>query len=102
MQFDQERPRLGYRSVGSRAQGVIGKTLAIAGAGVMLVSAVVISIALFTVAAAGVLVFGAYFWWRTRELRKQMRSHARSRFEEGDVIEGEVIREVEVRQIEKR
>jgi hypothetical protein len=103
MQSDPERPRVGYRgSVGSRAQSLIVKTVVVAGAAVMLVSAVAVSIAIFAVTLAGLFVFGAYFWWKTRDLRKQMRSQTHSRFEQGDVIDAVVIREVEVRRREKR
>ena len=103
MQSDPERPRVRNRgSVGSRAQSLIVKTMAVAGAAVMLVSAVAISIALFAVTLTGLFVFGAYFWWKTRDLRKQMRSRTHSRFEEGDVIDGVVIREAEVRRREQR
>ena len=103
MQVDQERPRLGYRpSARSRAQSLIVRALAVVGAGVMLVSAVAISIALFAIAISAVLAFGAYFWWKTRELRKQMRAQAHSRFDDGNVIDGVVIREVEGGRTERR
>jgi Flp pilus assembly protein TadB len=39
---------------------------------------------------AGAMAWG-YLWWRTRELRKQMRKHPPG----GVVIEGEIIREVD-------
>jgi hypothetical protein len=49
------------------------------------------SVLLFAVAlTAGVMAWG-YLWWRTRELRKQMRKHPTG----GVVIEGEVIREID-------
>lgn len=44
---------------------------------------------LAVVLTAGAMAYG-YLWWRTRELRKQMRKHPSG----GAVIEGEVIREV--------
>jgi hypothetical protein len=71
------------------------------------VAAFVVTIALFGLAlmfsvlliavvlTAGVMAWG-YLWWRTRELRKQMRKHPPSDVViEGEVIEGEVIREVD-------
>jgi membrane protein implicated in regulation of membrane protease activity len=46
---------------------------------------------------AVILVIGAmawaYLWWKTRELRKQMRNYPpRGMVMEGEVVEGEVIR----------
>lgn len=54
------------------------------------------------IAAAG-LIAGAYFWWKTRALRRLMREQAtqnlgdeefRDAASDGEVIEGEVIRKV--------
>jgi len=43
------------------------------------------------IAIGAVLMFG-YFWWKTRNLRKQMRSApSRQSAQEGLIIEGEVI-----------
>ena len=49
---------------------------------------------------SAILTVGAmawvYLWWRTRDLRKQMRMHPADYVViEGEVIEGEVIREVD-------
>jgi len=44
----------------------------------------------FALAFAVVLVVGGYFFWKTRELRKQLRT----RYSQGAVIEGVVVREV--------
>ena len=78
------------------------------------VAAFVMTIAMFTlvlmfsvmlfavVLTAGAIAFGL-MWWKTRELRKQMRKHPRGGVViEGEVIgreviEGEVIREVHFR-----
>jgi len=49
------------------------------------------------VLTAGALAWG-YLWWKTRELRKQIRMHSsgdivnETKVIEGEVIEGEVIR----------
>ena len=56
--------------------------------------ALTFSVALFAVViTVGVVVWG-YLWWKTRALRKQMREHPPTG--RGMVIEGEVIREVEI------
>lgn len=99
MSFDQERMRLGYRgSVASRAWNVVAKTLTVGFAGILLVSAIAMSIVLFAIGLAALCIFGAYFWWKTRHLRKQLRTQ----LERGDAIDGVVVREVEVRQITYR
>ncbi|MGH8178332.1 MAG: hypothetical protein ACREV5_18905 [Steroidobacter sp.] len=93
MQIDNERQKLGYRS-GSfrwRVQGLVVRVLAVAAGAVLLLGAIAVSIVLFAVALTGVLAFGGYFWWKTRDLRKQMRA----RMADGDVIEGEVVRDVQ-------
>ena len=47
---------------------------------------------LMVILTVGALAWG-YLWWRTRDLRKQMRKHPPSDVVvEGEVIEGEVIR----------
>ena len=70
--------------------------------------AMTFSVVLFAVVASiGLLVWG-YLWWKTRDLRKAMREHVRTQQEaagraggatapaagRGEVLEGEVIREV--------
>jgi len=66
------------------------------------------SVVLFAIVlTAGAIAMG-YFWWKTRELRKQMREHPpggaviegeviEDEVIEGEVIEGEVIREADFR-----
>lgn len=93
---DKETQKIGYDGtrLGWRLQGILGKLLAFAAAAVLLVSAIAISIAVFAVVMAGVLVFGGYIWWKTRALRRQLReSAAQGNGIQGEVIEGEVIRD---------
>ena len=71
------------------------KTIAVAGAGIVLVSAIAISIVFFAVAIVFLVGVGGYLWWKTRHLRKQMRTQ----FAQSDVIEGVVIREDRIEQI---
>ena len=56
-----------------------------------LVLAFMFSIVIFISVAAIALAAGAYLWWKTRALRRQMRERPRG----GHIIEGEVIRDVE-------
>ena len=99
MQFYQERPRIGQRrSVNSRAVDVMVKVAAVTAGAIFLLSALVLSIVFVVGALAVLLLVGGYFWWKTREVRKQMREHMRTQMStppaQGDVIEGVVVREV--------
>lgn len=74
-----------------RAQqpGLLGRLLTIAAGAVLMVAAFMFSLLVFAVALAGGLLVGGYLWWKTRELRRQMREQP----PEGRVIEGEAIRD---------
>jgi hypothetical protein len=91
MQFDQKRPELEYRGgVKPRAKELLVKVAAVTGGAVMLLSALALSIVFFAGLLMVVLVGGGYLWWKTRELRKQLRTQSAH----DDVIEGVVVREV--------
>jgi ABC-type bacteriocin/lantibiotic exporter with double-glycine peptidase domain len=59
------------------------------------------SVLLFAVVLTAGAIALVYFWWNTRELRKQMRKRPpgaaviEGEIIEGEVIEGEVIREID-------
>jgi hypothetical protein len=107
MQGDEERARLGYSGgVTSRARNFMAKTAAVVVGGVILASAFVVSLAFFAFALVVVLVLGGYLWWKTRDLRRQMREqfhgptdvhHSRRAGSSDDVIEGVVISRTQVR-----
>jgi hypothetical protein len=47
-----------------------------------------------------VLTVGGFLWWKTRELRRQMRARMQEQsqtWSDGDVIEGEVITPEQIR-----
>mgnify|MGYP003399543755 FL=1 len=74
-----------------------GKILAFAAAAVLLAVSLMFSLLLFAVAlVAGLLLWG-WLWWKTRELRGQMRERQMGGMDDhppgGRVIEGEVVRE---------
>jgi hypothetical protein len=98
VQENREPPHLEYRNgrAGRRPPGLLTKILAVAGSLVVLAGAIAISLVVFAVALAGVVLFGLYVWWKTRDLRKQLRAQ---RYGGGvvddNVIEGEVIRKDE-------
>jgi hypothetical protein len=101
MHDNEGQAKLGYRGgVASRTKALAAKTLSIVLGGVVLVSAFVFSIVLFAIALAVVLAFGVYVWWKTRDLRRQMREQihdsvgmqaGRRADASGDVIEGVVV-----------
>ena len=97
MPANPETPRLDHRggrsSVG--APSLLTKVLAVVVGVAVLVGAVAVSFVLFVVALTGLLIFGVYVWWKTRALRRELRFRAQGGdVIEGNVIEGEVIRDV--------
>jgi len=65
----------------------MGRIVTSALAVVLLVGAFVVSVFVFAIVATAVLLVGGYLWWKTRELRRQLRA------QKGRVIEGEVVRD---------
>jgi uncharacterized membrane protein len=106
MRSENPRFALGYHGnrPASRVSDVLAKVLSVVAGAAVLVGAIAVSVVLFVIAVSAVLVFGAIVWWKTRPLRKQIREtmheSARQRdlfdeaFGEGDIIEGEVVRDV--------
>ena len=99
MTYDPRTERIGYdgRRLGWSMRSFVGKSLALVAAAVFLLSAIAISIVAFVVIVTGILVVGAYIWWKTRDLRRRIRTSNL----EGNVIEGEIITRT-VRDIEPR
>jgi hypothetical protein len=95
MQLDEPHARVGYRGGAIfRAKHLALKALVVLGGALMLASALVLSVVFLAIGLGVVLAFGGYLWWKTRELRRQMRARMRGQSQSaGDVIEGEVIRE---------
>jgi hypothetical protein len=95
MHLDESRARIGYSGGAiSRAKDLAMKGLLVLGGAVTLVSAFVLSLVFLAIGLAAVLAAGGYLWWKTRELRSQMRARMQepSRpWSGGDFIEGEVI-----------
>jgi O-antigen/teichoic acid export membrane protein len=93
MHSDEPRARIAYRgSAISRAKQLALKTLVVLGTTVTLVSAFMVSLVFVVIGLAVVLVFGGYLWWKTRELRRQLRAQMQAHSPPaGRVIEGEVI-----------
>ena len=93
MHLDEPRARIAYRGSGiSRAKHLALKTFVVLGGIVMLASAFVVSLVFVAIGLAVALSFGGYLWWKTRELRRQLRARMEEQQQPaGQVIEGEVI-----------
>lgn len=106
MRFDDKRPELSHSGVPptgtpSRAMQVVAKAVALIGGGILIVSALALSLIFFAVLIVVGVLIGGYLWWKTRELRKQVRTHFESTTSfqtdrgadrgKGEVIEGEII-----------
>jgi hypothetical protein len=93
---DEPRARIAYQgSAISRAKNLALKAFVALGGIVMLAGLFVVSLVFVAIGLAVVLIFGGYLWWKTRELRQQLRAHmAHMQGQQqpaGEVIEGEVI-----------
>jgi len=115
MSFD-ERPRLGpgRRARTGSAPGLLSRIVGIALGTVVLAASLVVSVAVFAVLIVVAVIAGGYLWWRTRDLRRQVREQMQAAAEgrvppgrsgwpgdtgtgavDGQVIEGDFIREVD-------
>ena len=94
MGIDPEQPRLSEPEQRPRAPalGFLAKLAALAGGIVVLVAALLFSLVLVAVVAAVGVVAWGYLWWRTRDLRRQLREQRRARPRDTTVIEGEFSR----------
>jgi hypothetical protein len=95
MKYEEPHARIAYRgSAISRAKLLGVKALVLAGGALTLASAFVLSVVFVAIGLVVVLTVGGYLWWKTRELRRQMRAQMQRQSQpwaDGDVIEGEVI-----------
>jgi uncharacterized membrane protein len=74
-------------------RNLLARAVAIVTGAALFVGALVVSVAFFAVALAVAVVFGGYFLWKTRHLRRQVWQRSGER----DVIEGTVISSEETR-----
>lgn len=111
MNADGDFQRLGHNANPAPGGSLLGRLLTIVVGSAALVGALVFSAVLFVILALIGLIVGAFLWWKTRALRKQMREQMtqmeqalRARqsdrdgarmgdVSEGEVIEGEFVRE---------
>ena len=103
---------INFDQFSGKPRGVIARIVAIVVGAVALGAALMFSLVFFAVLAVAVLVFGGYFWWKTRairaQIRKQMQDQAAAQQSEpdfgsptphhageGDIIEGVAVRVAE-------
>jgi hypothetical protein len=96
-------PDVSFRQIGKKQMmnlpnnttetpGLLRKVAAFVLTMAMFALVLMFSVLLFAVVFTGGAIAMGYMWWRTRELRKQMREHPTGGVViEGEVIEGEVI-----------
>jgi uncharacterized protein HemX len=78
MQFDKQQERLRQSGAAMRPgpQSLFAKALAVMiGAGLLVVGFAVSLVVLAVVLGAGIVI-GGFVWWKTRDLRKQVREQA--------------------------
>lgn len=73
----------------TRSPGLMSKLLTAAFGVLALAGVLVFSVLAFVAVTTIALIVGAYLWWNTRAIRKQMRERPPG----GRIIEGEVIRD---------
>jgi len=82
----------------TETQGPLRKLAAFVLTIAMFALVLMFSVMLFVVVFTAGAIAMSYLWWRTRELRKQMRNHPPGGVViEGEVIEGEVVHEADSR-----
>jgi hypothetical protein len=91
MQTDEERPALTGRDTQLSTNALSSNVVTFASAAVLLVAAFMFSLLVFAILATGGLLAWGYLWWKTRELRRELREQPPG----GRVIEGEAIRDDE-------
>jgi len=109
-----DRPTIGSGQR-SRPPGLLSRIVGIAVGTVVIAASLLVSVAVFAVLLVVGLVVGGYLWWRTRDLRRQVREQMQAAAEgrappgpggwpgrpgtpgasDGRVIEGDFIREVD-------
>lgn len=81
MSFEHEPPPLSGpgKQYAFQLRGLAGKIVGAVAGAVGLILAATFSLVLLTALLGAVIVFGGYFWWKTRALRQQMReAHLRA------------------------
>lgn len=89
MQFKDARFRISGNSPAAQPPGFLAKLLTLVTGTVLLVVGLMFSLVVFAVAAVVASAVLAYLWWKTRDLRRQIRENPRG----ARVIDGEAVRD---------
>ena len=78
--------------------GFFGKVLGVVAGAALLVLGLMFSVVLLAVLVVAGLAAWAWFWWKTRNIRRQLREQPASAYsapsdDDGTIIEGEAVRE---------
>ena len=88
----QQRLRELHAALSRRPQTMLGKLATFAAGASVVALALMFSLFALVVVAVGGTIAGTWLWWKTRDVRKQMREQSGQRPAGGYIIEGEVIR----------
>jgi hypothetical protein len=88
----QQRFRELHAALSRRPQTMLGKLATFAAGASVVALALMFSLVALAAIAVGGTIAGTWLWWKTRDVRKQMREQAERRPGGGYIIEGEVIR----------
>ncbi len=100
---EQLKFRQFHASLGGQPPGPLAKVVTFLLGAALLVVGFMFSLVALAVVAVGAVLAGAWFWWKTRALRRELREQMRQQPPgaggqqpfAGRIIEGEVIREGE-------
>ena len=88
----QQQFRALHAALSRPPQTLAGKLATFVAAASVVTLALMFSLVALAVVAVGGTIAGAWLWWKTRDVRKQMREQSGQRPAGGYIIEGEVIR----------
>jgi len=91
-QEQQQRFRELHAALSRPPQTMLGKLATFTVGASVVVLALMFSLVALAVVAVGGAIAGTWLWWKTRDVRKQMREQAQRQPAGGHIIEGEVIR----------
>jgi hypothetical protein len=93
MQNDRPPPRVAYeKGIRIGGSGWLGRVLAVVVGAVVFVAAAMMSLILLTVLLALGTVAVGYLWWKTRELRKHLRTYGERNYgDDGRTVDVEVV-----------
>lgn len=90
-----QQTRHHFANAGRPTNGFMGKVLAFVLSAGLLVLGFIFSLAALAVVAVVGISLAGWLWWKTRAIRKQLRTMPRTEYDGGQIIEGEVVRDAD-------